>query len=668
MATWNLVNADDPLLARTAINAADRDILVNVKDYGAVGDGVTNDSAAIEEAFAVNGSIYFPPGTYKYTGSGLDAAEIQVVGAGAGITTIALGPTSYFIDRGSAALDRLEFHDLKVSGGPGAIRLTWDGENVDFTHNVTGCNFDGYTECAISTNASDMPHWRIYNCIFNGADTTDTIGVALSGYTDNSTIDMCTFRRNRIHIKAGLGGNNLYIHRCDLIFFDSDNSGGARIAIWCVPNPVYTNSGQGLVVSQCKLGNEGLVTGDYRIAYADEGSGTYFGDTMPDLGADSAGYITGHRISHNAIINAGAAPAPLVYSTTPIVRELAVTDNFIVGGACTYLLEYRTAPADEDLFDTASVFGPNLTHEAAIGLLGKVSNDAAAGYTQDPAGMFQHPSGIRPAGGGSPAGYRQLLSQLTNAFYTYACSYTSETDALGGTDAIEATFTTTSGSTLYGDLADMTPGVPMWIEFDLKNPDDGNALDSVNVTVINASDGTMHWRREVEVPAVSDGWVSYAFNFVPRTSGNGETPRIYINNFWSEAAKTVQVGRVRVYHGHDRQLGGRRESVTSYTGLYTGLEKLGIITDNSPAGTFPSLNFSSLIAAGGTSDVTTTVTGAVIGDAIALGVSESIMTTYPGIVFQAFVSSADTVTVRACNHSTGAITPGQGNFRIFVLR
>ena len=37
---------------------------VSVKDFGAAGDGVTNDVAAVQAAVNVGGTIYFPPGTY----------------------------------------------------------------------------------------------------------------------------------------------------------------------------------------------------------------------------------------------------------------------------------------------------------------------------------------------------------------------------------------------------------------------------------------------------------------------------------------------------------------------------------------------------------------------------------------------------------------------------
>lgn len=52
---------------------------VNVLDYGAKGDGVTNDTAAIQAAVANGGTIYFPDGTYEITHVDL-SSNTQIIG------------------------------------------------------------------------------------------------------------------------------------------------------------------------------------------------------------------------------------------------------------------------------------------------------------------------------------------------------------------------------------------------------------------------------------------------------------------------------------------------------------------------------------------------------------------------------------------------------------
>jgi polygalacturonase len=46
-------------------------MMANVKDFGAVGDGVTDDSAAFQRAMqAGDGELYLPPGPYRVRGPG----------------------------------------------------------------------------------------------------------------------------------------------------------------------------------------------------------------------------------------------------------------------------------------------------------------------------------------------------------------------------------------------------------------------------------------------------------------------------------------------------------------------------------------------------------------------------------------------------------------------
>lgn len=86
--TDNRIKADDALGAR--ITALDTKIdemdpgLVNVKDYGAVGDGVADDTAALQSALdEANGrTIFIPTGVYKTTRTLVYPSNTNILGAG----------------------------------------------------------------------------------------------------------------------------------------------------------------------------------------------------------------------------------------------------------------------------------------------------------------------------------------------------------------------------------------------------------------------------------------------------------------------------------------------------------------------------------------------------------------------------------------------------------
>ena len=77
-----------------------------------------------------------------------------------------------------------------------------------------------------------------------------------------------------------------------------------------------------------------------------------------------------------------------------------------------------------------------------------------------------------------------------------------------------------------------------------------------------------------------------------------------------------------------------------------------------------SLNFSTISAASYL-DLTITVAGAMPGDAVALGVPTTAVTA--GVAYTAWVSAADTVTVRAHNYTAGTPNPDAGTFRVAII-
>ena len=70
--------------------------VVNVLDYGAVGDGSTDDTAAIQAALdAGSNTVYLPAGTYRVSDSIAVNSNTKLCVAGVGITTIKPFATPY---------------------------------------------------------------------------------------------------------------------------------------------------------------------------------------------------------------------------------------------------------------------------------------------------------------------------------------------------------------------------------------------------------------------------------------------------------------------------------------------------------------------------------------------------------------------------------------------
>lgn len=119
--------------------------IFNVNDYGAKGDGITDDTQAIQKAIdaaaaAGGGQVYLAGGTYIVSGDGKanDGAlqiksDVTLAGAGAGVTTLKLADGSAHNVNGivrTAADDSV--HNF------GATGLTIDGNSANTTGTVNG--------------------------------------------------------------------------------------------------------------------------------------------------------------------------------------------------------------------------------------------------------------------------------------------------------------------------------------------------------------------------------------------------------------------------------------------------------------------------------------------------------------------------------------------------
>lgn len=602
---------------------------VSVKDYGATGDGVTDDTDAIEDAFAATSTteaaIYFPPGTYIYNGSGLTSGgtrnRIRVLGSVQNGTTIKLGASSYFIDW-DTVLTSMHVENINFDGGLGAIRHTYETDIATGSFNVYNCRFYNFTEAAIASDNVNMPYWHIRDCVFYAANTTTSIGIALGAGSDCSVIEGCDFSRQRIGIKLRRGINT-YISQCGFLNLLGgmavDRTNGPTVGVWVVPHSVELNAGDGLTMTSCKFGNEGPIqAGDMRILYADEKAGANIGVRMPELDADSTGYITGHNITLCSFNGSSADNFPVIYSTTPNVSNVQVHHNNIRSNQeTTYVIEFRTPTTTPSRTNSTNVFGPFTASNHSEVLPAPASNAVGVGYWNDPQGAHQRSNTVRNWPSGSSTSYRQLLTaSVTTVSQTGGASKATITDAYGGSDAITLTFGTSTVTSAYIAIPAFTAGMPVWVEFDVANTDDGNDVGTFKAMVRDASAAgfAYHWQRIIAVPSVAEGWVTYAYTFTPRTTGAGPTYFQIGSPDASSSGKTANVGRLRIYHANERQIGGRRSTTTATTtiagsadlanDLRNKLIAAGIVSGTPSSGSVNTLGQVSTIELGHASDTT----------------------------------------------------------------
>ena len=183
--------------------------VVNVKDYGATGDGTTDDSTAIDLAIAAAGEeigeVFFPAGVYN-VGTGLAAIAANVIrlrGAGRHITKIKHTPTAdgqvcIDFDKGGTSGYYWDVRDLSIT-------------TSDTSYNKTALRFEDARELNID---------NIFISGFEGA-STDSVGIQflgrelvtltnshvfanvpirLSGNTNNAEIDVDAFSFQNIYL------------------------------------------------------------------------------------------------------------------------------------------------------------------------------------------------------------------------------------------------------------------------------------------------------------------------------------------------------------------------------------------------------------------------------------------------------------------------------------
>jgi Ca2+-binding RTX toxin-like protein len=226
-------------------------MIYNVKDFGAKGDGVTNDTSAIQAAVnaaraAGGGSVYIPSGTYIVSG-GASAGDgcimiydnTTVYGDGMGATTIKLRDgwnkdvTGIFRDSYGVPHHDITVHDLTI-----------DGNRANNTGKIIGW-FSGVAPGINKTDLNiTLDHLEIKNCGSYGFDPHEQ--------TTNLVITNCISHDNGLdgftldYVISGRINNNVAYNNGRHGFNVCTRSHDIELA----GNIAYGNGAQGLMVQR----------------------------------------------------------------------------------------------------------------------------------------------------------------------------------------------------------------------------------------------------------------------------------------------------------------------------------------------------------------------------------------------------------------------------------
>jgi polygalacturonase len=232
-------------------------VFFNVKDYGATGDGSTNDLTAINNASSAastagGGIVWFPPGTYMVNAPVLMRTNVTLMGGGRGAATIKMMAVAnqHILDYPAGGQTNFAVRDLTLDGNKASATGTSNGlslvtavnaliENVEIK-NVRTRGINSY-QCVGVT----LRNVRVVDSgVGDDLDTGTYTGIAVWG--SNYSLENCQVKSaSGIGIALVGASSDVRIDGCEV-----DASGYIGIALGGAANT-------DVVVSDCSVLNVG---------------------------------------------------------------------------------------------------------------------------------------------------------------------------------------------------------------------------------------------------------------------------------------------------------------------------------------------------------------------------------------------------------------------------
>ena len=191
---------------KVSIDDIGANVLVSVKSYGATGDGVTDDTAAIQAAISANKSVFFPAGTYKISAPIiLSQNNFQIVGVKGKSIIMGSGGGAIqgYFQVATAFTAEVGIIANLVFDSDDATKARWgiySPTGVYLSHLlISDCDFYGRMTAGIK---GVLIGSHVYRCTFGVFGTTgaatlksiESIGAAPVNLTNINVIEQCWFK------------------------------------------------------------------------------------------------------------------------------------------------------------------------------------------------------------------------------------------------------------------------------------------------------------------------------------------------------------------------------------------------------------------------------------------------------------------------------------------
>jgi hypothetical protein len=383
---------------------------VSVKDYGAAGDGIADDTAKIAAAMVAGLCVYFPPGTYKITAPLVLRSNQTLFGAGMGASSLVASGNFTTVVSAPALISLWRLRDLAIDTSgttTKALNVALDSATTQFAI-VSRVKFTGNLASSLVYSAGVLIEFR--DCGFFASTLTTCLQFDMNNL--NSSVHGCWFIGGSVGVSLTKTGAAIAIQgvRISNNLFAQINGasniivGGAASYVFITHNvcdlvlsaAVVLGGGcTNIMVQSNYLGSNDATTGvglsiDQTVQFV-QIDGNQFGNQSINI---VVGATVGARAGDILITNNNFAISTAVCLSLDSVNNCDLTNNFDQGGGAIASYQILRTHASGGAYS----FGGNNWSSHAITTIDAASSYRALGPDRGP--TFEN-KGVITSGGGT---------------------------------------------------------------------------------------------------------------------------------------------------------------------------------------------------------------------------------------------------------------------------